>query len=64
MEREVNKAKEFKGKWCEGCVVGDDSDGIAIATTKPGFMLRKDNNVYGTWLRLFFSEYTERYDEG
>lgn len=62
----MNRAKEFTGKWHEGCVVGADSDGIAIVTTKPGFILRKDHNVYGTWLRLFFqgTEYTERYDDG
>lgn len=53
MEREVKKAKEFKGKWCEGCEVGADPDGTATATTKPGFILRKDYNVY-TWLRLLF----------
>ena len=46
--------------------MGADSDGIATATTKPGFILRKDHDVYGTWLRLFFqeTEYTERYHEG
>lgn len=47
--------------WCRA-----DADGIATATEKPGFILRKDRNVYGTWLRLFFqdAEYAERKDEG
>lgn len=50
----MNRAREFKGKLHEVLMVGADSDAIATVTTNPGFILRKDHNVHGTWLRLFF----------